>query len=275
MSEDSPQKVPQTLNQETQDIWNQNAEWWDEYIGPDGNDFHRTLVAPATERLLNLRPNELVLDVACGNGQFSRRMAQLGARVVAFDFSEKFIERAKAHTTENAERIEYRVIDATEVDQLMTLGKGRFDAAVCTMALMDMSTIEPLISALRQLLKGSGRFVFSVSHPCFNATGCKKVVEEEDRAGELITVYSVKVSEYIRPSTKKGLGIIGQPAPHYYFDRPISVLFNTCFRAGFVMDDMEEPAFEPMADARRTFSWSNYSEIPTVLVARMRFMGDT
>ncbi|MBI1924808.1 class I SAM-dependent methyltransferase [Candidatus Poribacteria bacterium] len=275
MSEESPQKEPKTLNQEAQDIWNQNAQWWDEYIGPDGNDFHRTLVAPATERLLNLRPNELVLDVAWGNGQFSRRMAQLGARVVAFDFSEKFIERAKAHTTENAERIEYRVIDATEAGQLMTLGKGRFDAAVCTMALMDMSPIEPLISALGQLLKAGGRFVFSVMHPCFNSVGCKAVVEKEEKGGELIITYFIKVSEYIQPTTWKGLGIIGQPVPHYYFHRPISELFNTCFRVGFVLDGMEEPAFHPSTEGNWTFSWANYPEIPPVLVARMRLMDGT
>ncbi|MCZ6676512.1 MAG: class I SAM-dependent methyltransferase [Candidatus Poribacteria bacterium] len=272
MSESSSTKTPQSLHQEVQEIWDGNAAWWDEYIGPEGNDFHRLLVAPATERLLNLRPNELVLDVACGNGQFSRRMAQLGAQVVAFDFSRNFIERAKGHTTEHVDRIEYRVIDATDTDQLMTLGTGRFDAAVCNNALMDMTTIEPLASALGQLLKPGGRFVFCVSHPCFNSTGCRKIVEEEDREGELITTYAIKVSAYIEPVASKGVGIIGQPAPHYYFDRPISLLFNTFFRAGFALDGIEEPAFDRLADGRRTFSWSNYPEIPPALIARMRLI---
>jgi 2-polyprenyl-3-methyl-5-hydroxy-6-metoxy-1,4-benzoquinol methylase len=259
-----------TLNRQTQDAWNQNAAWWDEKTG-EGNLSQRTLIGPATEQLLNLQPGDLVLDCACGNGAFSRRMAQLGARVVAFDFSETFLERAKARTTEHADRIEYRLINATDEAQLLALGTRRFDAAVCTMGLMDMVTIEPLLSALRQLLTVGSHFVFSVLHPCFNsATGLKRVVEEEDKNGELITVYSVKVSEYIQPSTAKGLGIVGQPVPHYYFHRPLSVLFNTCFRAGFVLDGMEEPTFNQAADPNRPLSRQNFAEIPPFLVARMR-----
>ncbi len=38
------------------------------------------------------------------------------------------------------------------------------------MALMDMADIEPLFSALRELLKPGGRFVFTVCHPAFNST---------------------------------------------------------------------------------------------------------
>ncbi len=68
----------QSLNQEVHDIWNQNAPFWDDYMG-EGNNFHKLLVGPAAERLLKLQPDELVLEIACGNGAFARRMVQLGA----------------------------------------------------------------------------------------------------------------------------------------------------------------------------------------------------
>ena len=260
-----------SLNREVQAIWDQNAPFWDDYMG-EGNAFQRLLIGPATERLLDLRPGEQVLDIACGNGSFSRRMAQLGAQVVAFDFSENFIQRARQRTAEHADRIEYRVIDATNERQLMALGERRFDAAVSTMALMDMPEIEPLVGALSKLLKPGGRFVFSVMHPCFNIAGIKKVVEEEDSEGEIITTYSIRVYSYISPTMNKGLGVIGQPAPQYYFHRPLSVLLNACFAAGFVLDGLEEPAFDQATDGNRPFSWANFKEIPPVLVARMRLL---
>jgi 2-polyprenyl-3-methyl-5-hydroxy-6-metoxy-1,4-benzoquinol methylase len=75
------------------------------------------------------------------------------------------IKRAKERTQENADKIEYKVVDATDKTSLLALGKKKFDAAVCTMALMDMSSIEPIISTLPKLLKVGGRFVFSVPHP--------------------------------------------------------------------------------------------------------------
>ena len=98
------------------------------------------------------------------------------------------------------------------------------------MGIMDIATIDPLMNAIALLLKPNvGRFVFTIMHPCFNANS-KLTLEEEDRNGELIETYAVKVSSYLHITPQKGLGIIGQPAPHYYFHRPLHVLLNTCFK---------------------------------------------
>jgi len=258
-----------SLNTEAQAAWNQNAAWWDETIGPEGNRSHQ-LIAPTVERLLDVQPGQQVLDCACGSGVFSRRLAQLGARVTAFDFSEKFLQRAKARTTENLDRIEYRQMDATDAAQLLSLGQRKFEAAVCLMALMDMPTLEPLLSALSQLLQTNGRFVFCITHPCFNTTGCQRVIEEEDRDGEIVTRYAVKISRYSQSITARGIGMLGQPTPSLHFDRPLNVLFNACFRAGFVLDGLEEPTHAQAPDGARPFSWSNFQEIPPFLVARLR-----
>src|SRR5439155_3740449 len=119
--------ITQALSDSSRAIWDQNAPVWDEYMG-EGRSFQRELIGPVTERLLALQPGERILDIACGNGAFSRRMAALGAQVVASDFSPKFIERARARTVENADRITYHVVDATNGAQLLALGEGSFDA---------------------------------------------------------------------------------------------------------------------------------------------------
>ena len=257
------------LTRETQAIWDENAEWWADRIS-DGNQFQLKIVNPPTERLLNLQPGERVLDIACGNGAFARHLARLGAKVVAFDFSERFIAWARERSAETGDNITYHVLDATDEAQLLTLGERRFDAAVCNMALMDMTIISPLLSALAQLLKPSGRFVFSVMHPCFNSNAASILAEEQQRNGEVITTHAIKVTDYLRLAPAKGLGIIGQPQPHYYFHRPLSVLFSECFRAGFVLDGLEEPADPGEPTPERPFSWENLPGIPPALVARMR-----
>ncbi len=75
-------------------IWEANAAFWDQRMG-DGNSFQRLLVGPATERLLAPRADERILEVACGNGVMARRLAELGARVLATDVSPTFIERPR------------------------------------------------------------------------------------------------------------------------------------------------------------------------------------
>jgi SAM-dependent methyltransferase len=117
---------------ESRDIWDQNARWWDARMG-EGNDWHRLLIAPAVEKLLGVKLGDRVLELACGNGQFARRLASLGARVVACDSSATFLDCARLRTNEDAERIEYRLIDLTGEEHLAALGTDKFDAAVCNM----------------------------------------------------------------------------------------------------------------------------------------------
>jgi 2-polyprenyl-3-methyl-5-hydroxy-6-metoxy-1,4-benzoquinol methylase len=259
------------LNRESREIWDRNAVFWDEKMG-EGNQLQKLLVGPATERLLDLHPGQLVLDLACGNGVMARTMARLGVQVLACDFAPTFLERARARSVENGDLIEYREIDATDVHQLLELGERRFDAAVCNMALMDMVTIDPLLLALARLLKPKCHFVFSVMHPCFNSAATRMTVEHEDRDGELTTTYAVNISAYNALGTRRGVGIVGQPAPHYYFHRTLTTLFNACFKVGFVLDGIEEPTFEPGVEPSRPFSWANFREIPPVLAARMRLI---
>jgi 2-polyprenyl-3-methyl-5-hydroxy-6-metoxy-1,4-benzoquinol methylase len=95
-------------NAEVRHAWDQNAAFWDARMG-EGNDFVELLSWPVTETLLALQPGERVLDVACGNGLTSRRMAASGAEVVAFDFSERMIAHARQRIGAAAHRIQYAV----------------------------------------------------------------------------------------------------------------------------------------------------------------------
>ncbi len=157
-------------------------------------------------------------------------------------------------------------------EQLAALGPRQFDAAVCTMALMGVAGSEPLASTLPTLLKPHGRFVFSVTHPCFNnVTGSKIVAEEAYQGTDLRPEFFVKVWSYIKPRTSRGTGIVGQPVDYFYFHRPISLLLWPFFEAGFVVDGLEEPTFEEnWAEQRGPFSWRNLPEIPPGLVVRLR-----
>ncbi len=269
MTDVQPEVDGRDLVAETRAIWDGKAEFWDARMG-DGNAFQRRLVGPAAERLLAVRAGETVLDVACGNGVFARRLAELGANVVATDFSARFLDLARARPTPHVDRIDYRLVDATDEAQLLALGEGRFDAAVCNMALMDMPTIDPLLRALARVLTPAGRFVFTVQHPAFNSNGIRLGVEETECDGRFVETRFVKGVAYLGLPAGKGPGVPDEPAPHWYFHRPLGVLLGACFAAGFVLDGLEEPAFTPDDVDDSWLSWLNFPEIPPALVARVR-----
>lgn len=250
------------MNQRAQETWNAIAVWWDEAMG-EADSSHQYLIHPALETLLALTFGERVLEIACGNGNFARRLAQAGASVLACDFSEKFLERAKARTVNSPGNVEYRLIDATDPAQISTLGEHCFDAVVVSMGLQDMAEIEPLMGSLRRLLRAEGRFVFSITHPCFNSLGTQWI----DRRGVLVT-------DYLEPAVGDLIGKPGQPKPHPFFHRPLWHLFGICFRAGLVLDGLLEPVPPVQVQTAEPEQWEHQTRIPYFLVTRWRLKQD-
>ena len=257
-------------NQFTRDAWDANAEAWDARMGDEGNDFFNILCWPSLAAHLDVHPGQHILDIACGNGLTSRRLAALGAQVTAFDFSENMIEKGKARSAHYKSLITYHVIDATDERQLLSLGENSFDAALSNMALFDMANIEVLFQSLPRLFKPDGIFVFSLMHPCFNNSSSVHTMEESDD-GEIRTVYSVKISRYMTPYHARGLALRNQPKPQIYFERPLQYYLNLGFQNGFVLDGFEERAFPPDLPQTSPLGWGGkFSEIPPALIARLR-----
>lgn len=208
-----------STNEESKKRWNTNADYWDNHMGEHSNYFHCNIVRPDTEAFLAIEEGDFVLDVACGNGNFSKRMAQHGAKVVAFDYSENLIAHAKKRCKDYLDQISFHVCDATNFDQLMMLGQqGPFDKAVSNMAIMDISDVKPLLKAVYAMLKHKGSFVFSTHHPCF--------IKPQ--------------GQYVTPCAHEGVGIHGQPVLQYYYHRSIQDLFQICFEAGFLIENFCE-----------------------------------
>jgi ubiquinone/menaquinone biosynthesis C-methylase UbiE len=262
----------QHLNEAVKSVWDGNAEFWDERMG-EGNQFHLELVAPSAERLLEIQPGERVVEFACGNGQFSRRLAELGAIVYATDFAPGMIDAARRRTdvrSDLAGRVTFEVLDATDEAQLATLGEQRFDAAICNMGIMDMAEIEPMLRAARGALVPSGRFVVTLCHPCFNHSGISQVMEQSDLGGELVVRTALKNHTYKCTGPQMGIAIVGQPHAQWYFNRTLSDLLNTCFKAGFVLDGIAEPSFPAGKSETGRLSCDALPEIPPIMAARLR-----
>ncbi len=269
------------FNRESLDAWDDNATYWDERQGDDGNHWQRTLVFPPTLELLRDQSGELpqrLLEIACGNGAFARQLARLGVSVTATDGAESQLERARERSSEVA--ISWRRVDATDASQLASLADAPdapFDAVVCNMALMDIAEISPIFDTLPLALADDAPLVFSVLHPAFNSGPSVRLYRErlETPDGRLVEESGVRISGYLKGGVQRGIAVVGQPTLQPYFQRPLSDLFGAAFDAGWVLDGLREPAIidggEGDADGR--LSWDHLPDIPPVLVARLRHRG--
>jgi hypothetical protein len=146
-----------------------------------------------------------------------------------------------------------------------------FGAALCSMAVMGVADIDPLLRSVRAMLRPGGRFVCSVSHPCFNSSGSTMTAELINGDVRLEQVFGVHITKYLESSAELQNGILNQPEPHYLFHRPLCKLLGACFAAGFVVDAFEEPAFPPGATgAKNAFTWKKRPLIPPALLVRLR-----
>ncbi len=203
--------------------WEENATFWDEQMGDESNFFHCDIVRPNVEKLLDIKETDLVLDIACGNGNFSERIANKGAKVVAFDYSPKMIELAIKRRHKVLDKVKFSVCDATNYDELIKLKQEKlFNKAVANMAIMDISEISPLFNAVYDMIESGGVFVFATHHPCFT-------YENED---------------YFTNCINKGVAIDGQPSLQNYYHRTISDILNKAFIFGFVLDGFYEVPFD-------------------------------
>jgi toxoflavin synthase len=105
-----------------------------------------------------------VLDVACGEGHFTRLLSRAGAaEVVGVDISGRMIELARAQEVRQPLGIEYRVEDAKTV-----AGQADFDLVVGVWLLVYAQTRAELVQMCRGLgsrLSSGGRLVALVSNP--------------------------------------------------------------------------------------------------------------
>ncbi len=110
-------------------------------------------------RLLRIAPPDVVLDLACGTGDFSRMAAANGARVVGLDFSRQML-LAGAQPRSSVEQV-------VQGDALrLPFADGSFDVALCGFALRNFAAIPPVLAEVARVLKPGGRFgVIEVDRP--------------------------------------------------------------------------------------------------------------
>ncbi len=105
-----------------------------------------------------------VLDVACGEGHFTRLLRNAGAaEVVGIDISERMIDLARAQEARQPLGIEYRVEDAAAV-----VAHADFDLVVAAWLLVYARTqaeLAQMCGGLTSRLRSGGRFVTVVNNP--------------------------------------------------------------------------------------------------------------
>lgn len=156
--------------------WNEASESWVDFVRQGKDYFRDELNTPGMLRLIGKVKDQQVLDVACGEGNNTRILASKGAKLTGIDLSKELVRHAREQEKKNQFGILYYVSDAADLSRFPN---KHFDLVTCFMALMDIEDYDGAIREISRVLKDEGRFIFSITHPCFEYSARTKNIERK------------------------------------------------------------------------------------------------
>jgi ubiquinone/menaquinone biosynthesis C-methylase UbiE len=235
-------QVPTMKSAEVARFWEANAENWTRFTRA-GYDVYRD--AQNTPAFLAMLPDVRGLeglDIGCGEGANTRKLARLGAHMQAIDVAPTFIRHAKSTERAAPLGILYQVADGM---QLPMTGDS-LDFATAFMSLMDMADPGVALKEAARVLHPGGFFQFSIVHPCFSPP-YRRVVR--DQRGQ---VKCIEIGRYFEPTN----GHVNEwmfsdlparerkrvePFRAPMFHRTLSSWVDLICAAGFMIEKLGEP----------------------------------
>ena len=143
----------------------------------------------ALRKSLTPGTTETVLDVGCGIGRWSRRLASMGARVTGVDVSPTMVDEARRRTARAglAARCRFQLGDVTRLD----LG-ARFSTVVCVTVLQHLLGRRRLTRALQGIerhLRPGGRALILEVAPSRASAGCESRTFTARAEGEYVEAF--------------------------------------------------------------------------------------
>lgn len=218
------------MNKKSKDTsWNNSAEWYNDLLN-SGGTYQSDLILPNLLRLLEIKPKEKVLDLACGTGFFSRAFANSGAMVTGVDLGPDLIKIAKR---DSSSEIKYFVSGAEKLD---FLASGSQDKVVVVLAAQNMADLDAVLKECSRVLKPNGKILLVLNHPAFRVPQGSEWGWDEVRK-----IQYRRVDKYLSESKIKIKMHPGKDETFTWtFHRPLQYYFKILRKHNFLVERLEE-----------------------------------
>ncbi|MDQ2932825.1 MAG: class I SAM-dependent methyltransferase [bacterium] len=250
--------------------WGGVAEWYDDLLETSPDSFQKNVLMPNLIRIVEPKAGMTILDVACGQGYFSRAFAANGAKVVGCDISAELIQKAKNYEiqkkidarkgTETAQgRPSQKKAPLTSVDQnpayevapadkLAFAKNASADVVMIVLAIQNIENLAGTFSEASRVLKPGGRMILVLNHPAFRIPqrsswewDMKAAPGGLNTSGNHYRRLDAYMSEnQIKIDMTPGEKFVPKKKFTFSFHRPLQTYFKTMTKAGFSVTRLEE-----------------------------------
>lgn len=233
------------------DSWETHAGWWQQHFTDGADPEYEEQILPLAD--VQLADATRLLDVGCGEGQLSRRMAAQGAWTVGIDLTAGQLVTAAARGGD----VRYTRAAA----EALPFAPASFDAVVICLTLEHLDPFEPAVHEVARVLAPGGRFCLFLNHPLLQAPGSGWIDDH------ILEEQYWRVGPYLPDDVAMEEVAPGIRLP--FMHRPLSRYINVMAERGLLVEWMEEPP-PPPGFVAQAAEYAEAATIPRLLVLRAR-----
>ena len=243
--------------------WGEVAEWYGSLLD-EKNTYQRELILPNLTSRMNIQKGETILDLACGEGFFSREFYKRGANVIGVDISRELIEIAKKKLEQNKlstkRKIEFFTSPASRLNFIKDC---TVDAITIILALQNIENIKEVLRECERVLKERGSIFIIMTHPAF------RIPKASSWGWDKNTIQYRRIDTYLTEQKIPIEMAPGKNSSQYTltFHRPLQYYFKAMKKNNLCVADLEEWASNKISAQGPRAGAENFSrkEIPLFL----------
>jgi len=210
--------------------WGGVAHWYDTLLARD-DTYQARVILPNILRAMAIIKGERVLDLACGQGFFTRAFFQEGADATGVDLGKQLVLIARK---ESPKEIKYFSHSA---ENLSLFEDSSFEKIAILLAIQNIEAPHKVFKECARVLKPHGKLFIVLNHPAFRIPKASAWGYDEEAKTQYRRVDSYmsesKVEIKMNPSKRDTKTTIS-------FHRPLQYYFKTLANSGFVVARLEE-----------------------------------
>lgn len=210
--------------------WQKVSKWYGGIVGDKGHYFHQSIIIPNSLRLLDIKAESKLIDVACGQGVLARSVDQR-AIYLGVDKATDLIAEAKKRDRNSKHK--YLVTDVTKNIET----SEKFDRAAMILALQNVKEPELAIKQISKKLTSGARFLIVLNHPAFRIP--RQSSWEEDKAQKLQYRRLNRYLGSLEIPVNAHPGKENSPVTWSYH-HPIEDYFKYLYENDFLVEQLEE-----------------------------------
>jgi 2-polyprenyl-3-methyl-5-hydroxy-6-metoxy-1,4-benzoquinol methylase len=203
------------------------AQEWDDHAESDISDpfhfYNRNFIDDVILKEIGLIENKEILDLGCGNGDFTYKLKDKGANVLGIDISPQMYQKAK----QKYPNVDFELVDFTSED---FSHERRFDVIVLELVVMFVNDIDALLENINKVMKEDSKVIIAIIHPFF-MFNVSKIQSEQNMSTDVVDDYFVE----------KVLKLETKSVDFTYFSRSVSWYVKKFHKNNFDVIDISEP----------------------------------